>query len=1321
MYNTTPAGPEAKLETSFVPHILQRQLLLDPQWRSGEVVDQDHVALLWVDIVGFSGMCNRIFKDVHSGVNKITKVLEEHYDFVLEAIAESGGEPLFYVGDGVMGAWTGTAAQAEDCIHHAIMCAQRIIDGRTAVDDLGNKLDVHLLVAYGDWAMAGLNGALGHKLLSFYGEAFYQIEIVARNRAPNQVLIANRALDHLSGNPAVKKVQHDSSILLDRLPQLFASRQSPPEMSVKIVDQLKAYAPRTVSFPLKRDRLRWVAEIRPVSVLFVRLPNTGKNKAETLRQLQLISRLVEPLIIKYGGLLNQIWIDDKETNVFISFGPAPSNYLDNPERCVRLAHKIHHTLRAAGLDNGAGVATGKAYCGFIGNDTLRQYTMIGDVVNLSARLAGVRANAWYCDEATYQSTKKVLTYDPAMEAQLKGQAGKTKLYLCHPPEENEISRRQVDRFIGREKELKDLNNSLYLAKAGISNMVLVEGEDGIGKSSLLRKFSTVIDPSNTFLLTLKGNFILRRTPFSSWQSIMTRLLGVENLDPFTQQDAILAALPQMYSERFALLNLVLQTSFPEVEATIKMTSSQRKAATLALLLEVIAARVEEKTVVLIVEKGQWVDESSWELLASVQKMGPKCLTILTHQPAETNPHLVALLSQVNRQIKLEGLPLSQIAELMRLYLEVEVTNDLAEFVAGITKGNPFFVIELTIFLLDQGLIIKAGGQGSLSEKAKSRSIMMPETIRGAVRQRLDNLDPGPNLALKVGSVAGAEFSETLVSWTFPITSEKEQVPSYLLQAQEAGFIFPHVVDNLSGYAFDNITISEVAYEMTLIEQRRELHAQCAGWYEEVFAQNLNPFFVSLAHHWLQSGNLDAAASYKQREAKRLSQLGLERQALEIGLEGISLYGYEFPKDLEGIGASIGENMMAIPVLVGERDVSELIDHWKSQNERTDRIIRMILELLPSAHNSGQVELYALMAIVCLRLTLEEGQGKHAGEVYAHFAIVQKSMNPDSRVAYAWSQLAMAVNKKLGNRHLPRVNFIHGWFIASWIEPLRQFIHLPAEGAEAGLRSGDIVYGCFNLALHTILLAVAGRPLTEVIDTAVVSQRRLNNQVRSAAFHLEHEIQFARALMGRTAEVTELNEDEWTESSRVERILETDLYHQIGFYHVSKVKLNVHVGNWKEATEWGDKAYELLPAYANLPAQWELEQYYMLAAFYRAAELEGAQRQELNEAALACLERMRGYAALCPENFTHKLLIAEAVCHGLNGITEGVVERFNRAAKLAAEQGFLQDQGLAYEYLARYQRARGADYTEAFHHAMHAYVAWGATGKVDYLLGEFVKN
>ena len=76
----------------------------------------------------------------------------------------------------------------------------------------------------------------------------------------------------------------------------------------------------------------------------------------------------------------------------------------------------------------------------------------------------------------------------------------------------------------------------------------------------------------------------------------------------------------------------------------------------------------------------------------------------------------------------------------------------------------------------------------------------------------------------------------------------------------------------------------------------------------------------------------------------------------------------------------------------------------------------------------------------------------------------------------------------------------------------------------------------------------------------------------------HEEQVAKALQGRTSDYTSLTDEKYDEQKDIASICKTDLYNQIAYYLVSKLKLHSHFGNWDEAISWGEKSIPLLPAF-----------------------------------------------------------------------------------------------------------------------------------------------
>ncbi|MES1225320.1 MAG: hypothetical protein ABUT20_58105, partial [Bacteroidota bacterium] len=593
----------------------------------------------------------------------------------------------------------------------------------------------------------------------------------------------------------------------------------------------------------------------------------------------------------------------------------------------------------------------------------------------------------------------------------------------------------------------------------------------------------------------RGDFVLRNTPYAGLRSIIASLLGIGYQESDTIPEKSYEDLIARFGDRACLLNIVLNTNIPDSEEIRTLTGAQRVQATQDLLLRLIDDEARKKPIIIIIDEARWIDESTAKLLECVKENIANSLIILSFQVTEGLPLVQGLKRLDAETITLKELKDSELETLICAKLGVRsISRDLAEVVFRISKGNPFFCIELTGSLMDQELLLFANNNCSLVKDTAIKDFSLPETVRGAIRQRIDRMGQGSQLSLKVGSVVGNRFAEKIISSIYPIRSERNSVPTYLRESEQFGFLNETVVDNMNGYLFSTATTVEVAYEMTLAEQRRQLHLECAEWYENNFTDNLQPFFVRLANHWNEANVKEKAAAYYEREAIRLFQSGFVKEALNVGLEGIRLLGQEIPRDLPSIGQKIGENMGAIGAMMQGKTIESLIDHKKLEDPKKEKVIKMLLSMGPFAHQSQQGELFALMTIICQRLTLEYGNGESAAEVYAMYSIIYKALSKDAQGAYTWSNLSLAIDKNNGYTLQSRVLFIHGWFIALWIVPIEELIPLACKGADAGFKTGDILFACFNLSLVAILKSTCGKNLNDVIKTSTEHFIRNNNAV-----------------------------------------------------------------------------------------------------------------------------------------------------------------------------------------------------------------------------------
>src|ERR1700726_1255600 len=160
----------------------------------------------------------------------------------------------------------------------------------------------------------------------------------------------------------------------------------------------------------------------------------------------------------------------------------------------------------------------------------------------------------------------------------------------------------------------------------------------------------------------------------------------------------------------------------------------------------------------------------------------------------------------------------------------------------------------------------------------------------------------------------------------------------------------------------------------------------------------------------------------------------------------------------------------------------------------------------------------------------------------------------------------------------------------------------------------------------------------------------------------------------------------------------------------KGQAHFHAGDYASAIEAATRAQR----HTASGYIYQVVDFRFYSALSHAAVCGTADQRDAHFAALSAHHRQfEIWAEQCPENFENRAALVGAEIARLQGRDVDAMRLYEKAIRAARENGFVQDEGLAYELAARFYAARGFDEIAHLYlrNARYGYLRWGAAGKV----------
>lgn len=721
-----------------------------------------------------------------------------------------------------------------------------------------------------------------------------------------------------------------------------AGRPAAEALPVSEDDRLRRYMPVDLAAKLEEAATRgeMKGERRTVTMLFCDIKGST-TAAETLDPEEwtdimngAFEHLIAP-VYRYEGTLARLLGD-----AILAFFGAPISHEDDPERAVRAGLEIIAAMGpykdqirkdwGVDIDVRVGINTGLVVVGAVGSDLRVEYTVMGDAVNVAARMEQTaKPGTVHISDETHRHVADLFEFEELGEIEVKGRAQPVRSYRVVAALDRRASSRGIEglesELIGRDAELGVLQGAVDELAAGRGCIVSVTGEAGLGKTRLAAELR---DRSGDSAVWLQGRSLSfeTATPYAPVREILVQMVDSSSFAGI--EASVAELLPGRVYEVAPFVAALLGLDLP-VEHSHRvdyLDPGQLQTETFRAVTELVEAAAARRPLILVLEDLHWADSASIDLAINLLGLTDHVALLLLflfrprRQEISWTVHEAAERDHKHRYRRVELAPLDRFETrlLVTSLLDVDgLTDATRNLILEKADGNPFFVEEVIRSMIDDGLVVFEHGRWIAGRPIDEFPV--PANLAGVLTARLDRLDDGVRSVAQAASVVGREFQYDRLAALLP-----GSVDGALVELQRREMIREVARLPKRVFQFRHALVSDAVYETILLKSRRRYHATLA-----YFLERTEPGQVEeLADHWLKARQrtkavphlVDAAEratrSYAIPEAIRRSESALEILGedgdVELTRRALETLGKarEFSFDLDG-AASAYERLLLL--------------------------------------------------------------------------------------------------------------------------------------------------------------------------------------------------------------------------------------------------------------------------------------------------------------------------------------------------------------------------------------------------------------------------
>jgi class 3 adenylate cyclase/tetratricopeptide (TPR) repeat protein len=831
--------------------------------------------LVSADISGFTRLTEKLSSMGRRGAEELTDLLNSCFDSMIRICVEEDGDVIKFGGDALLVLFAGEndavrACRASHGMRALIAKPVRQRDGGSV--RLGISIGVHR----GDFPVFLPLGV--HRELLLTGPDVSDTLDCESCAEAGEIRISAAVAEQLPAKAVGDPVE--GGYLLRRCPERVASERAEPEP-----DRARADLERLI--PLEQRlgiEAQGVGEHRQATIAFICFKHTddivvtqGTERLGSL--LQSLADATAAAVARHGvhWLSSDVYADGGK---LILAGGVPTAGVNDDEHLVRAVLDIIDATEH--LELRAGVNRGVVFVGNLGSETRRTYTVMGDAVNLAARLmqrAGPRELV--VSQAVLARCRSRLSLTRLEPFLVKGKEAMIDAAIVHGITDEAVD--EIDRpfpLVGRDSELALLLEHARGAIAGRGGAVEIVGSVGTGKTRLAAELRLICDGMGMGISRWSCQPFSKSKPYGVMEPLLRRTLGMRpDLARGEVGETLTDLVSRIAPELSPWLPLIAGPFGADVAPTREsdeIVPSFRRARSHEAVVSFLGVAITAPQLI-VLEDTQWADEASLDLLGSLATRASERHWLICATSHGPDPSLGQA-----RRIDLEPLDAADASALALSTpagkaMDSSVMSDLL----GRANGNALFVVEL----------MAASESGALD--------VIPDTVEALVTARLDAFSSADRVLVQEASVFGMDIDLELLGAVLGSTAAEvsrwERLTSLVRPAADGVFRFGHDL------------FRQTIYEGVSFRRRREIHIRIGNLLrtrldiEEQAALLATHYHLAEAHgpawHYLVKAGKQADALYANVEAATFFDQALGHASHLPDLA---------PEEMESVAESLGD-------------------------------------------------------------------------------------------------------------------------------------------------------------------------------------------------------------------------------------------------------------------------------------------------------------------------------------------------------------------------------------------------------------------------------